>query len=114
MMQKNLGALFIRCWCRSKLILAVLEAFEGVVSKGVYWKHWLEMAWRHHLCIIDWPDDVPPPGPDFVFKAVKAEHLKALVCNYIRKIKNPSSDVAYPTIIRWSDGAKFPIFLFLI
>jgi hypothetical protein len=87
-----------------------LEAFDGAFSKKMHWKDWLKTAWHHHLCIVNWPDGVPPPGPDFVLKDISAHGLRALVCNYMEKVRNPSSNLEYPTIIRWSDGERYRIF----
>jgi hypothetical protein len=56
----------------------------------------------HHLRITDWPDTVPPPGPDFDLKKLSATALGELVDGHLENQKNKNYDKSYPRIERWT------------
>lgn len=64
----------------------------------------MKNAWQHHLCILDWPDDIISPGPGFNLKNLATSALSRLVGGYIENVRNDNNDNPYPHIVSWSDG----------
>ena len=68
------------------------------------YRKWLETAARLQIRLINWPNLVPPLGPDFDIKKLNARHLDSLVSGYITNIKNGNENCVVPQIVRWSAG----------
>lgn len=67
------------------LMLAVEEVGIPHQGKNIAWKTMLNSLYTHQVQIIDWPVGVPPVGPDFVFKDLNTDELKALVVPYLKR-----------------------------
>ncbi|KAI6147802.1 hypothetical protein BKA82DRAFT_25124 [Pisolithus tinctorius] len=51
----------------------------------IIWQQLLEFVRRNSLIIINWPLGVPPPGPGFEYKKLKADALCQLVVPYLQR-----------------------------
>lgn len=72
----------------------------------VPWVRWLEVAAERHLVIVDWPEEVPPPGPGFDSKKLCGPSVKKMVAAYIDNIVNqtPIKEGLLFSVEKWSDG----------
>ncbi|KIO08955.1 hypothetical protein M404DRAFT_22776 [Pisolithus tinctorius Marx 270] len=75
---------------KEKLITALqdLRTTRGVEvgdPQKIIWQQLLEFVRRNSLIIINWPLGVPPPGPGFEYKKLKADALRQLVVPYLRR-----------------------------
>ncbi|KAI6156649.1 hypothetical protein BKA82DRAFT_4345685 [Pisolithus tinctorius] len=75
---------------KEKLITALqdLRTTCGVEvgdPQKIIWQRLLEFVRRNSLVIINWPLGVPPPGPGFEYKKLKADALRQLVVPYLRR-----------------------------
>lgn len=70
------------------LILVVISAdsdlpaeyvIGGPRKKDVPWIRLLDHLFRNNARLIGWVPGVPPPGPNFKYKTIKTEQLKALI-----------------------------------
>ncbi|KAI5984965.1 hypothetical protein F5J12DRAFT_787486 [Pisolithus orientalis] len=73
---------------KEKLIM-VLKGLCSRVEVGdpqkIIWQWLLEFIRRNSLIIINWPLGVPPPGPGFEYKKLKADALCQLVVPYLQR-----------------------------
>lgn len=51
------------------------------------WKWFDDVAAKEQICIVNYPDDVIPPGPNFDVKKLSATELQLLVGPYIATIQ---------------------------
>ena len=66
------------------LILSeVHNGIEGGDPQKISWQKLLKFVCKNHLIITNWPLGVPPPGPSFDFKKLKAGSLHRLVVPYL-------------------------------
>ncbi|KAI6154919.1 hypothetical protein BKA82DRAFT_4347996 [Pisolithus tinctorius] len=75
---------------KEKLITALQDlcTTRGVEvgdPQKIIWQRLLEFVRRNSLVIINWPLGVPPPGPGFEYKKLKADALHQLVVPYLRR-----------------------------
>ncbi|KAG1855015.1 hypothetical protein F4604DRAFT_1932455 [Suillus subluteus] len=56
----------------------------GYQPKAVQWRKLLDYAFQYKFMINNWPDDVPPIGPDFNPHNLSSQHLKLLVVPFIK------------------------------
>ncbi|KAI6141691.1 hypothetical protein BKA82DRAFT_4018669 [Pisolithus tinctorius] len=75
---------------KEKLITALqdLHTTRGVEvgdPQKIIWQWLLEFIRRNSLVIINWPLGVPPPGPGFEYKKLKADTLRQLVVPYLQR-----------------------------
>jgi hypothetical protein len=54
-------------------------------GKNFPWKAMLDWLYIHQVQVVNWPAGVSPIGPDFVFKDLKTDELKALVGPYLKR-----------------------------
>ncbi|KAG1832370.1 hypothetical protein EV424DRAFT_1533540 [Suillus variegatus] len=69
--------------------LMMLEKFAKVgiphEAKNIPWKTMLNSLYLCEVQVVDWPAGVSLVGPDFVFKDLKTDELKALVGPYLKR-----------------------------
>ena len=72
--------------------------------KKMSWKKWTRMAMVNELRIVNWPEEVPTPGPDFEMKTLSTSALRLLVTEYIeaKRRRDPPTDA--PRFERWTEG----------
>jgi hypothetical protein len=71
------------------------------------WKLWITVAYRLHLRLENWADEVlPAPGGDFKVEDLKVEDWKMLA---VPIISNTGKKL---TIVRWTAGKYFAWFNF--
>ena len=74
-------------------------------NSNLPWKHWTEFSAKEQLTIVNYPDGVLPPGPDFKIKKVSAMALQLLVGRYIEAIeKGDNTEGTHFSIEKWKDG----------
>lgn len=71
--------------CAIVLMFAVENVGIPHEGKNIAWKTMLNSLYTHRVQIINWPAGVPPVGPDFVFKDLSTDELKALVVPYLKR-----------------------------
>lgn len=72
--------------CVSMLLLSITLSADllaeyfigGNGRKEVPWLRLLDRMFQHKVRLIGWVSDVPPPGPNFRYKTIKTDQLKAL------------------------------------
>jgi hypothetical protein len=101
-MQDELGMAQMFSYTLSLIFFAALHA--DAASRRVKWKDWLVTAWHNKLCLVDWPDDVPAPGPGFSVKKLGALQLRAIVAGYINQTEGQDDQVV-PHMVDWSTGS---------
>ncbi|KIM50324.1 hypothetical protein SCLCIDRAFT_34413 [Scleroderma citrinum Foug A] len=79
-----------RSMMREKLTVAlrdqqVRDGIEGGDPQKISWQKLLKFVRKNHLIITNWPLGVPPPGPSFDFKKLKAGSLHRLVVPYLHR-----------------------------
>src|SRR5438876_8697118 len=79
-----------------------------ISSKQVKWRDWLTIAWTNKLCLVDWPDTVPSPGPGFSIKALTAGQLKIIVAPFLARA-DINEEQQVPCIVRWSTSMSLPV-----
>ncbi|KAG2079723.1 uncharacterized protein F5147DRAFT_784806 [Suillus discolor] len=57
----------------------------GYRPKAVQWRKLLDYAFQYKFMIKNWPDDVPPIGPEFNPHYLSSQHLKLLVVPFIKR-----------------------------
>ncbi|KAG1859393.1 hypothetical protein C8R48DRAFT_774731 [Suillus tomentosus] len=62
-----------------------LRTLFGYRPKAVQWRKLLDYAFQYKFMIKNWPDDVPPIGPDFNPHNLSSQHLKLLVVPFIKR-----------------------------
>ena len=85
------------------------EKFDDVVAKRVPSKNWPKIAYKHKLCIRNWPDGMDVfPGPAFEYKALRKRHFAMLLQGYFQNKKEGVVTHIQPIIQRWSQGNVVP------
>ena len=75
------------------------------------WKEWADFCWKYHICIINWPENVPWPGGPINVRGLHQRELTLLVSRArldeaLAIHGRPSLeeteflDQVYPTIVR--------------
>src|SRR5882757_3895970 len=67
------------------LTLSVAEVGIQHNGKNIPWKTMLNSLYLHQVQVTDWPVGVPAVGPDFVFKDLNTNELKALIVPYLKR-----------------------------
>jgi hypothetical protein len=98
-MQEKLGQLFHKL--SPAAVNLLLDRFDAAASRKMKWKNWLVTGWRHQIRIVNWPIEVPSPGPNFELKKLTSQYLKMLVSGFTAKAKD--ENVALD-IVRWTEG----------
>ncbi|KIK24159.1 hypothetical protein PISMIDRAFT_10423 [Pisolithus microcarpus 441] len=75
---------------KEKLLAALRElclthGIEVGNPQKVAWHRLLELMWKYHITVVNWPHGVSPPGPGFDHKQLKAGPLRQLVVPYLRR-----------------------------
>jgi hypothetical protein len=112
------------------LTLAIAEVGIPHEAKNIPWKTMLNSLYLRKVQVVNWPAGVSPVGPDFIFKDLKTNELKALVGPYLKRcmgtdynaelarvehqelkkkkkggLKVPDEELAF---VPWSDGKNKP------
>jgi hypothetical protein len=80
------------------------EKFKDVNAKRATWKKWPKTAYKHKLCIFDWPDVVDPPGPNFDYKSLSMAKLHQLIGGYVRNKQEETDEYVQPNVVPWGKG----------
>ena len=69
------------------------------------WKQFDDVAAKEQICIVNYPDDVIPPGPNFDVKKLSSTELQLLVGPYIAAVQ-AEKDITGTTfrVKKWSQG----------
>lgn len=114
------------------LMLVIAEVGIPHEAKNIPWKTMLNSLYLQEVQVVNWPAGVTPVGPDFIFKDLKTDELKALVGPYLKRcmgadynaelarvehqelkkkkvkssvLKVPDEELAF---VPWSDGKNKP------
>jgi hypothetical protein len=71
------------------------------------WKRWVEVAAKEELCIVNWVDEILPPGPNFDIKKLGASELREIAGSYVDCALNGDENYDAFSVIRWPAGVWF-------
>ena len=72
--------------------------------KTGYMEEWPKTAYRYHLCIHNWPDEVDYPRPAFDYKRLGKAQFNMLLEGFISNKEDDVNIHVQPTIERWKTG----------
>jgi hypothetical protein len=66
----------------------------------------VSIAVKRNLCIVNWPNTIAAPGPEFDYHTMEAEEIKLLLGNFIATVREgrDPKESNVPRIKRWGPG----------